>query len=33
MTAQKTIGARGWAGIGALSLIWGGSFLANRLAS
>ena len=32
MTQQKTIGAWGWGGIGLLSLIWGGSFLANRLA-
>lgn len=32
MTAQKTIGAWGWGGIALLSLIWGGSFLANRVA-
>lgn len=32
MTDQKTIGAWGWAGMGLLSLIWGGSFLANRVA-
>ena len=32
MTRQKTIGPWGWAGIATLSLIWGGSFLANRVA-
>ena len=32
MTDQKTIGLLGWTEMGCLSLIWGGSFLANRVA-
>jgi drug/metabolite transporter (DMT)-like permease len=32
MSDQKTISPLGWAEMGLLSLIWGGSFLANRIA-
>lgn len=32
MTATKTMTTRAWAGMGLLGLIWGGSFLSNRLA-
>lgn len=32
MTDQKTIGLMAWGGIALLSLIWGASFLANRIA-
>lgn len=32
MTEQKTIGPRGWGGLALLGLIWGASFLANRIA-
>ena len=32
MTDQKTIGLLGWTEMWFLSLIWGGSFLANRIA-
>jgi drug/metabolite transporter (DMT)-like permease len=32
MTEQKIIGVWGWGGIALLSLIWGGAFLANRVA-
>ena len=32
MTDQKTIGLAAWGGMALLSLIWGASFLANRVA-